>query len=687
MNTILLNTISLDGGKVIVKGGGAQLKNQAKTIEITENGTTEVTHDTGFTGLSNVTINTNVQGGVVSASANDVNFRDYDGTILHSYTKDEFLALSALPNLPTREGLICQEWNWSFEDAQEYVAEYGRLEVGATYITDDGKTRLYIRIAELGRMDVPLYFSQTVANGVTIDWGDGSATETLSGTGNKNTKHIYADKGDYCITLEVADGCELGFGDGSSTYSMIGNTSDLGRSYLCMPKKVEIGKGVSSITRGSFYRWYSLVSLVIPNSITSLASDSFLNCHSLTSVVIPKSIARINSTLTNSYSLASVAMPNVEYMTNNIFEGCLNLTSIIIPQNITTIYSNTFNGCRGLSSITIPKNVKTIGSSAFYRCVGMALYDFRASTSVPTLESTSAFTSIPSDCKIVVPNKLYSEWISATNWSTYASQIFKASDVFPSDEPEDEVIEYHFEFNNLTLNEEDDPLNPGYYETQYGDFSELHNKLVVFMRKNGEGDSDDLYCDGEVVASRVNITLNGYKVNAIGLNSDGGSIYFDTSGPSNMSWDTGANLYTDNISYWSPSNEKGPDAPSGMIERHFEFDLVAVDDFLMDTGYIGDIKGDFSDLYNELSAFVRTNGDGYYPTCSGDVLLSNVNITLNGYRVTSITLNDGDTILILDTDGPTSDNWVTGGNITPTIIGYTSPTNEKGPDAPSDVMR
>ena len=92
-------------------------------------------------------------GGATSALAKAVNFRDYDGTILHSYTKDEFLALTELPPLPTREGLICQEWNWDYADAVEYVTEYGVLEVGATYITDDGKTRLYIRIAAITHLE------------------------------------------------------------------------------------------------------------------------------------------------------------------------------------------------------------------------------------------------------------------------------------------------------------------------------------------------------------------------------------------------------------------------------------------------------------------------------------------------------------------------------------------------------
>ena len=62
MNKIALNTVPLDGGDVIIKkgsggGGGVTINNQEKSVDITENGTTEVVADTGFTGLSKVGIN------------------------------------------------------------------------------------------------------------------------------------------------------------------------------------------------------------------------------------------------------------------------------------------------------------------------------------------------------------------------------------------------------------------------------------------------------------------------------------------------------------------------------------------------------------------------------------------------------------------------------------------------------
>ena len=218
---------------------------------------------------------------VTSASVSDVNFLDYDGTILHSYTKEQFLALSAMPELPTREGLICQGWNWTLNDAKEYVTDYGMLNIGTMYVTDDGDTRLYIRIATEGRMTVPLRWSQTVANGVSIDWGDGSAIQSVSGTGNKNTTHTYANPGDYVIRLKVVNNCTLGLGSNSSSYCVMGSANVSNRVYCNMLQAVEIGKNVTSIGTYTFYGCYLLSSVSIPSSVTSINSSAFNSCYGM----------------------------------------------------------------------------------------------------------------------------------------------------------------------------------------------------------------------------------------------------------------------------------------------------------------------------------------------------------------------------------------------------------------------
>lgn len=361
---------------------------------------------------------------VTSASVSDVNFLDYDGTILYSYTKEQFLALSAMPKLPTREGLVCQGWNWTFDDAKEYVTDYGMLNIGAMYITDDGDTRLYIRIATEGRMDVPLYWSQTVANGVSIDWGDGSAIESFSGTGNKNTTHTYAKHGDYVIRLKVASGT-LGLGNGYSSYCVMGSTAATNRVYTSTLQKVEIGSGVASIDNYAFYYCTLLASVSMPTNVIDMGSYIFAFCTSLASVSIPNSVTSIsNYAFYSCQTLASVSTPSsVTNIGNSVFYGCQALKSVRLPDTVSSIPSEAFYICYSLSAISIPSSVTSIGADAFGYCYGMAFYDFTNHTSVPTLEAKTAFNRIPSDCVIKVPASLLDEWKAATNWSTYASQI------------------------------------------------------------------------------------------------------------------------------------------------------------------------------------------------------------------------------------------------------------------------
>ena len=51
----------------------------------------------------------------------DVNFYDYDGTIVESYTTAEFADISALPTNPTHTGLTAQGWNMPSNWPKELV--------------------------------------------------------------------------------------------------------------------------------------------------------------------------------------------------------------------------------------------------------------------------------------------------------------------------------------------------------------------------------------------------------------------------------------------------------------------------------------------------------------------------------------------------------------------------------------
>ena len=357
-----------------------------------------------------------------SAKPNDVTFIDYDGSILYSYSLAEAQALTDLPTLPSHDGLVCQGWNWTLEAIK---ALNRPVTVGAMYITDNGATRLRIRIATVGRMTVPLYIGQTVANGVSIDWGDGSAAETLAGTGNANTSHTYAETGDYVISLMPEDGCTLSFGDGSSSNCVMGSSGNNGRVYSNMLQDVSIGKNVTSIGGYAFQTCYSLASITIPTGVTSIRDYAFGNCYSLASVTIPDGVTSIGGyAFQYCNSLASVTIPDgITSIDVYVFKSCYSLASVTIPDGVTSIDGHAFQNCNSLVSITIPDGVTSIDNNAFQFCYGMRYYDFSACTTVPHLLNNNIFDNIPSDCQMLIPAALYDKWSTDTIWATYASHM------------------------------------------------------------------------------------------------------------------------------------------------------------------------------------------------------------------------------------------------------------------------
>ena len=94
-------------------------------------------------------------GAIPSASPKEVNFYDYDGKLLYSYTLAEAQSLAALPAAPDHSSdtipLTFQGWNYTLAQVNALT---DKCNIGATYIPTDGKTHLTIHIAEPGRMVV-----------------------------------------------------------------------------------------------------------------------------------------------------------------------------------------------------------------------------------------------------------------------------------------------------------------------------------------------------------------------------------------------------------------------------------------------------------------------------------------------------------------------------------------------------
>ena len=107
--------------------------------------------------------------------------------------------------------------------------------------------------------------------------------------------------------------------------------------------------------------------------VASIGAGAFMECTNISSVTIPNSVTSIeNATFEGCTRLISITIPNsVTSIGAGAFEDCKNLPSITIPNSVTSIGEHAFYGCTGLTSITIPSSVTSIKASVFYGCTNL----------------------------------------------------------------------------------------------------------------------------------------------------------------------------------------------------------------------------------------------------------------------------------------------------------------------------
>lgn len=395
------------------------------TKNITENGIYSASADNAD-GYSQVTVDVSPPA-PIPPTRSGATIYDFDGSVIATYTPEEFAALTEYPEHPEHEYLTGNGYNWSLADAQAYSAKYGYVEVGAQYRVTDGKTRLFIRLEE-GRLEPQLGLG--INGSVEVDWGDGSAHDTMTGSDVSTTvyqAHTYAQAGDYVIALTVIDGDmqfngESGFGH---ILSKSGGDTSTNRAYLNALLSLYIGDGVTSIGLDAFESCFSLTSVTIPNDVRAIGRGAFYNCVDLASVTIPNGIASIDFSTVGFCSDCSSAIisDSVTSIDMLAFAGCNNLSMVTIPDSVTGIEMQAFFNCYRLVSVTIPDSVTSIGSDAFNGCCGLSSVKFTSETP-PTVANVNAWNNLPADCIIYVPHGTLSAYTSATNYPDPATYTY-----------------------------------------------------------------------------------------------------------------------------------------------------------------------------------------------------------------------------------------------------------------------
>ena len=414
-----------------------------------------------------------------------VNFYDYDGTLLYSFTEEEVLATDEnnnytwqLPPLPDRTGenLVNEGWNWSIENIRSYVSSFHwYLAVGCTYHTKDGFTHIWWNVKENNTVR-RLKITPTEANSVTVNWGDGSYDILQSAT-TTLLEHVYSEHSaintirEFHVTIQCSSGAysfpEMLCG---GVYAV--NTDNTYQNNSGV-KKVFVSEKVSTLANGTFAQLAFLEKITIPATLNFGNLESlFYGCSSLKHITLPdthtvsdyafaksgvetlsfgkshspgttsslyQTNIKYHTVITDStvfgpaylmeskiskYKLNDVTQPYGGFTVSigqNSFKNCSSLWYIELGSKLTSIGDSAFFGCTSLVELWLPETLSTLSGNSFGNCTSLKRI-YSPSITPPTIQQTT-FSSLPSTCVIYVPQNSLSVYQSAQYWSNYASQM------------------------------------------------------------------------------------------------------------------------------------------------------------------------------------------------------------------------------------------------------------------------
>lgn len=342
------------------------------------------------------------QGGGSGVEEKDVNFYDYDGTCVYSYTKDEFLALSEMPALPDHsdEGAIADKWSCTFSYAR-IAAKMGYFNIIAVYNVVD-KLRVFVTFDE--NITFPLTIRATRNTSITVDWGDGVIENiNLSSSGDNTFTHTFSI-GSYII--KINEETNYSYISNGSTYTFFGND----KNSICFSKYVK--------------------KIFFGNIING--SSSYLGLHTFDFPILFANELNfqsyIFSTTISPYILINKLTDDLNFTSHTIHILDFNARSftsikydrvkcIIIENNMSIVDDMKSNTIRTLH---LPNTVTSITVSYRWQSIE-CLCCF--SETPPSL-TVNNINNINDYIKIYVPAESVEAYKAATNWSALADKIF-----------------------------------------------------------------------------------------------------------------------------------------------------------------------------------------------------------------------------------------------------------------------
>lgn len=168
------------------------------------------------------------------------------------------------------------------------------------------------------------------------------------------------------IAESVVGGLRYSYSTGGTTATVIQDDSYKTLEEVSIPATVNIGSKTYTVT--------------------AIGDNAFQGCRNLTSVLLPEGLVSIGNNAFQNISVSEITFPNtLKKIGAHAFEDCNNITTIVIPEGVETIGENAFSYIWKLSKLELPASLKSIGRYVI-------TYDSQLETVVSRINNPSQVT-------------------------------------------------------------------------------------------------------------------------------------------------------------------------------------------------------------------------------------------------------------------------------------------------------
>lgn len=183
--------------------------------------------------------------------------------------------------------------------------------------------------------------------------------------GCSNLTSLDIPSGVKSIGNQAFQGCS-----GLTSVELPGNMESIGdyAFYGCGLTSVELPDGLTKIGRQAFAYCLNLERIKMSKTVRVIGEDAFWDCDSLKTV----DIGNLSNWCTIDFQGSLwFSNPISNYYLEHLLVDGVEITDLVIPNDVEIISRNAFYWCPPIHSLEIPGSVKTIGEDAFYRCFNL----------------------------------------------------------------------------------------------------------------------------------------------------------------------------------------------------------------------------------------------------------------------------------------------------------------------------